>query len=374
MIQPLASMLPLQTVAEYLWNSSAYDPDAARRRALEDFGKDAEKRLATFLATYSDYWWDNNIFKPLFVEERTPIDVAAIRRRIASLQSNLRSLRGKARYQPLMRELSAMPSKPAERLPEVLADPAFRHQPDGTLVWREDYQVLYAPRLNSAPALDGDFAKWSGGPLYVLDQAAQIFTGAKLWRGPSEFSARLALGWDANYLYVGAEVTDPNLYQPFSGREIAKGDVVTLLLETSFRKNFTAISATGNEYHLLFSPGDFAGVKPDVYSEEDYLPHRAVAHDYAYEIRTAWKKTADGFSGDIAIPVEWFEGGHFQPGGEVGLVLGAQKAFPARAPTAGEAEEGPHIVLRSKADHVFPAHVGNPSSYQRVVLIDSNSK
>ena len=81
-------MIPLQTVAEYLWNSTAYEPDAARRRALvEQYGKDAEKRLGIFLATYSDYWWDNNIFKPLFVEERTPIDVTQIRRRIAQLQS-----------------------------------------------------------------------------------------------------------------------------------------------------------------------------------------------------------------------------------------------------------------------------------------------
>lgn len=375
MNQPRASMIPLQTIAEYLWNSAAYDPDAARRRALEDhYGKDAGKRLATFLATYSDYWWDNNIFKPLFVEERTPIDVAAIRRRIASLQSALRGLRGKARYQPLMRELSPLPSKPAERLPEVLADPAFRHQSDGTLVWREDYQVLYAPHLGTPPALDGDFGKWRSGPLYVLDEASQIFAGAKLWRGPSEFSARFALGWDANYLYVGAEVTDPALFQPFTGRDIANGDVVALMLETAFRKHFTSVSATGDEYELLFSPGDFAGVKPDVYSEEDYLPHRKVVHDYAHGIKTAWKKTASGFSGDVAIPAEWFDGGHFQPGGEVGLVLGAQKASPVSAPAASDAEEAPHILLRSKADHVFPAHVGNPSSYQRVVLIDSNAQ
>ena len=372
MNQSRASMLPLQTIAEYLWNSSAYDPDAARRRALEDqYGKDAGKQLSPLLATYSDYWWDENIFRPLFVAERRPIDVGEIRRRIARLEATLHTLRGKVRYHPLASELSPFPPKARERLAQVLADPAFRYQPDHTLVRRDDYEVLFASRLSVPPALDGDFAKWLGGPLYALDQPAQIFAGARLWRGPNEFSARFALGWDDDYLYVATEVTDPKLYQPFTGRDIAKGDAVSMILETAFRKNFQSTSATGDEYELLFSPGDFAEVKPSVYSEEDTLPHRAHPHDYNLEIKMAWKKTATGFSGDIAIPAAWFVGGPFHAGYEIGLTLGAQKALPLNAPASGEAEEVPRIVLRSKEDRLFPARVSNPSSIQRLVLVVS---
>jgi len=372
MNQPRTSMIPLQTIAEYLWNSAAYDPDAARHRALTDqYGKDAEKRLAVFLSTYSDYWWDNNLFKPLFVEERTPFDIGQIRHRITQLQSATRSPRNKTGYRDLMRELAPIPLKPTERLPEVLADPAFRHQANQALIWRDDYEVLYAPRLSSTVTLDGDFAKWRSSSLYVLDQRAQIFAGAKLWRGPDQFSARFALGWDDNYLYVGANVTDPNLYQPYTGRDIGKGDVVDLILETAFRKHFDAVEATGDEYHLLFSAGDYAEVKPSVYSEEDYLAHHKVTRDYEREIKTAWKKTPNGFSGDIAIPMSWFDGGPFRAGYEIGVTLGAQKAFPA---ASAEGEEVPHILLRSKDDHLFPAHVGNPSSYQRLVLIDDKSR
>ena len=372
MVQPRASMIPLQTIAEYLWNSSAYDPDAAQRRAVsQQYGSDAMKQLAPFLATYSDYWWDDNIFKPLFVEERKTIDVPEIKRRITQLENATRMLRTKPRFQTLMKEISPLPPKVSARLAEVLTDPAYRHEPGQKLAWRDNYGVLYAPRLSDPPALDGDFAKWQGGPLYVLDQSAQIVSGSRNWRGAGEFSARFGLGWDDNYLYVGADVTDPNLYQPFTGRDISKGDVVSLILETAFRRNFASISTSGDEYQLLFSPGDFAAVKPFVYSEEDYLPLRPVQRNYNQEIKTAWKKTALGFSGDLAIPVAWFEGGKFQTGYEIGLTLGAQKALPRFSGTPSDSEDIPHVIFRSKADRIFPARIGNPSTYQRLVLIDS---
>ena len=154
-----------------------------------------------------------------------------------------------------------------------------------------------------------------------------------------------------------------------TGRDIDKGDFFRLTLETAFRKNFTRQSADGDEYQLLFSPGNFAGVAPSLFSDEDYLPPRPHPRDYAKEIKTAWKKTSTGFSGDIAIPVSYFEGGKFRVGYEIGLSFGARKAFPPPpGKTEGEEAEGDHITFGSKADRLFPANFGNPSSYQRLVL------
>ncbi|HLY59321.1 MAG TPA: beta-N-acetylglucosaminidase domain-containing protein [Terriglobia bacterium] len=375
MIQPQASRIPLQTVAEYLWNATAYDPDAAEKRALTDqFGKDAARDLAPFLTTYSDYWWDDNIFRPLFTEERKTIDIPEIRQRNDLLESAARKLRKKPRYQILMSELLPLPPKIKSRLVEVLDDPAFRLLPDQRIVWRDDYDVLYAPRVTDPISLDGDFSKWRGGPLYVLDQKGQIVAGSKFWLGPDQFSARFALAWDDHYFYIGVDVTDPNLYQPFTGRDITQGDAISLLLETAFRKNFTATSPNGDEYSLTFSPGDFAAVKPDVYSADDYLPPRPVPRNYNQEIRTAWKKTASGFSGDIAIPVAWFQGGQFHGDYEIGITLGAQKTIPRVPLAVTPAEESPQTVFHSKTDRVFPARLRNPSTYQRLVLIDSRKQ
>src|SRR5262249_27768807 len=59
MNQANASMIPLQTVADYLWNSVQYDPQASFRRALRDqYGDDARHLLRPFFETYGNYWWD----------------------------------------------------------------------------------------------------------------------------------------------------------------------------------------------------------------------------------------------------------------------------------------------------------------------------
>ena len=57
-----------------------------------------------------------------------------------------------------------------------------------------------------------------------------------------------------------------------------------LRLEAGFRKNFLATEPTGDEYTLYFSPGNFAGVKPSIFSDEDYLPPRPQPHNYMQEI------------------------------------------------------------------------------------------
>ncbi len=227
--------------------------------------------------------------------------------------------------------------------------------------------MLYAARAGVAPVIDGDFAKWQSGPLYLLGEATQIVAGAKLWRRPDQFSARVALAWDDNYLYVGVEFTDPDVYQAFSGRGIDKGDVFLLTLETAFQKNFASTQADGDEYRLLFSPGDFAGVEPSVFSDEDYLPSRPVLRDYNDEIKTAWKKTTAGFTGDIALPASWFDGGPFRADYEIGLSFSAQKVLRPLRPGTEDAIQ--RIIFNSKTDRLFPLRFSNPSTYQRLVLI-----
>jgi hypothetical protein len=362
-------MIALETVADYLWNSPAYDPAKSQRHAVESqFGRNAPQLLAPFLKAYGDYWWDENVFTPLFLERRCRIDVAKIDTRIAQLDSVLGPLRGQPRLEKLVAEISSFPQKTRERLEQVKADATFRRLADGKLQWREDYDLLTAPKLAAAPSLDGDFAKWQNGPLHVLDNASKIRAGANLWKGPAQLSAHVGLGWDNDYLYVGVDVTDPELYQLFFQRGIEKGDAFEITLETAFRRNFLAVRPGGDEYSLWFSPGDFKEVKASVFSDEDYLPLRPRKHDYNREIKSAWKKTAHGYAGDIAIPVSFFDGGKFTSGYEIGFAFNVQKVFPS--PQAVEQEELQRIVFTSKADQLFRASVNNPSSLQRLVLVE----
>ena len=379
MNQARASEIPLQTIAEYLWNSAAYHPDSALKRAVTDqYGKNGLRDLATFLKTFGDYWWDENLFKPLFVESREPFSVSNQQRRAAELERAVRSLRRKPQYKEIASEFAPFPVKIRRRAEEVLKDSAFRHRPGRVLEWRADFDALQASRVNEGFQLDGEFEKWQKGVVYEMRNRNQIFAGAGHWRGPEQFSVRFSLGWDEINFYVGLDVSDSDPYTQFTGRDIAKGDAVILLLETAFRKNFNRHNADGDEYRLLFSPGDFAQVPPSVFSDQDYLPPRPVPRNFDKEIQTVWKKTSKGYSGDIAIPAAWFdggparrslgEGGPFRPGYEVGIGLAAQKVFPSPAASQGQEEEAPRIIFRSKANRLFELNFGNPASYQRLIL------
>ena len=256
MNQAVASLIPLETVADYLWNPTAYDAEKSENHALtSQYGEDAAQLLDAYVKTYSDYYWDDNLFTPLFMERRYAFDVAAVRRAIVALEASLGPLRQQARFRRLLPELSPFPGQTRERLEQLEADPAFYKLPDGKLQWRDDYDLLTAGRLAQPPRLDGDFGKWQGTTLYTLNQEAQGDDRDKSRSGVQWFSVRVGLGWDEQYLYVGVDVKDRDLYQPFFGRGIQDGDAFILTLETAFRKDFLMGHRHGNLYPLYFSPG-----------------------------------------------------------------------------------------------------------------------
>jgi len=369
MNQAHASMIPLQTVADYLWNPAAYDRAQSETHALvSQYGKDAPALLAPFLRAFGTYAWEDGIFTPLSSERRQPLDVAKLASELADLDGALERLGNQKRFERLLSEISPAVKHNGERLAELQADPAFQRLPDGKLQWDENYEALSAYQLAQTPHLDGDFAKWRSGPLYRLDDAARVTSGAQRWMGPRDLSARVALAWNASYFYVGVDVTDPDLYQPFFARGIQNGDSFVLMLETAFRKNFFAPEPTGDEYELYFSPGNFAGVQPSIFSDEDYLPPRAHPQSYMQEIHAAWKRTAQGYSGDIAIPVSYFAGGKFALGYELGLGFGVRRVFRPAPGTPEEDLEG--ITLQSKQDHLFRLTTRNPSTFPRLVLTE----
>ena len=109
---------------------------------------------------------------------------------------------------------------------------------------------------------------------------------------------------------------------------------------------------------------------PEPQLRPPYLPPRPRKHDYNREIKSTWRKTAHGYAGDIAIPVSFFDGGKFTGRYEIGFVFNVQKVFPS--PQAVEQEE--RIVFTSKADHLFRASINNPSSLQRLVLVEAPAR
>ena len=366
MNQAHATLIPVQTVSDYLWNPLAYDPARSQRHALiSQYGSDAPTLLAPLLEIFAADQGDGLIFKSIFEETWTPVDVPAVESQLSRLGAAIAAIQGQHRFEKLVSELSPISRLLRDQLARVRTDGAFKHLPDGKIQWDRGRDVLEALSVTSKPIHDGEFSKWEAGSVYRLNQRSQVIDGEDMWKGVSQFSARVALAWDKENLYIGVDVTDPDLYQPFWGRGVQNGDAFRLILDTSP----IAIEAgrPAGVFDLYLSPGNFADVQPSVYCDEDFFPLRSRAHDYNQEIQATWKKTATGFSGDVVVSAAFFSRRNFALGQEIGLSFGAQKVFPPKDPF----EEDPvRIVFSSKKGHLFPVESQNPVTFQRMKLVD----
>lgn len=364
MSQAHASMIPLQTLADYLWNPVTYDPDKSHRHAIiSQYGKNAEAALAPLLQIFAGDA-QASLFASILEERWSPVDVPAVESEISRLRSVVTSLQSQPGFEKLAPEISPIPDLLQEQLKRISADSAFKHLPAGKIQWDREQDILRASYLPASPVLDGDFAKWESGSVHQLNRRSQIMDGEDLWQGTSQFSARIALAWDDTNLYFGVDVTDPQLYQPFSGREILKGSALRLVVDTTLPIAVKPGRPAG-VFDLYVSPGNFADVRPSIYCNEDFFPPRSRPHNYNQEITAVWRKTPSGFSGDIAIPASFFEREGFVPAQEVALSFGVQKTFPSEDPFDDYQEQ---IVFSSKESKLFPVEPQSPATLQRMVL------
>ena len=369
MIQAHASMIALETVADYLWDPNSYAPPQALAHAIESqYGPNGSDLLGPFLKTYGDYWWDENFFKPLYSEQRQPIDAPAMEARIGQLKQTLAVLNQHSQFAKLLPEISPFPSQTESRLQAIRSDPAFKTLADGKLEWNADNDLLRAFRVTQPPKLDGDFSKWESGPVYVLESRAQIAAGEPLWKGPDQFSARVALRWDDQYLYIGISVKDPNFYYPPSAEGGEAENGMRVFLETAFRKNYLSTKTGLDEHQVTFMPGDFALVPATASVEPKLVAQEPSDPSVSNQIKAFWEKTAGGYSADFAIPAAYFSGQTLKANDEMGMSFLLGKAVQPTVTRTPPADAGDEIVFTSKADPLFPLRFSNPATYQRLIL------
>jgi len=365
-----ASMIPLATIADYLWNSRAYNPQQSEEQALiSQFGPDGTQIFAPLLKAWGDYRWDSNIFQQAWTATRLPIDLPQIDQRLDGVDSALGAMSGKPQFDKVRPELAPFAARTRERAQALAGDPAFKRLADGKLQWNEEYGTLAARQFATPPALDGDFAKWQAGKVYNLRPLVLPAPGAdSAAQSPapdSTFSGRFALGWDNRYLYVGVDIQNPEIYNPPAAvNGGAPADNVSLAVETAYRRDYYATSAGQDAFVLVADPGNFQDIAPSFRITKRSLPARFA--NYNQEIKVAWKRTSVGYSADIAIPASYFDG-PLKEGYEIGLLVDAQKLVPPGS--AATQEDVARLRLTSEADHVIPPNPNNPATYQHVVLV-----
>lgn len=154
--------------------------------------------------------------------------------------------------------------------------------------------TVTAAYLNSPPAIDGDLGDWS----IASYPANHVVYGSNLWDNPEDLSARFMVGWDNNFLYIAARVTDEGYVQNASGAELYLGDSLEILFDAGLPGDFNVAGLNNDDYQLGISPG--RGEPGD--SPEAYLWYPSHLAGGRSQVQIGAQRSSDGYDVESAIP------------------------------------------------------------------------
>ncbi|HEY8966491.1 MAG TPA: sugar-binding protein, partial [Candidatus Methylacidiphilales bacterium] len=185
-----------------------------------------------------------------------------------------------------------------------------------------------ARRFPAPPALDGNAAAWQSAPVVALGKQ-QLIRSPQYYSGEADESAVLRFKWDAEALYLEAEVTDDVFLQDFTGADTWKGDSIQLSVNLDPRKDE---SATGNlladvANKQRWSELAFAQTRngPEAFRHISFDPEQfplgpVAAKDFRMNVRRDEAKKLTLY--EIAVPWKTLGGTAApQPGSVVGIAL-----------------------------------------------------
>lgn len=161
-----------------------------------------------------------------------------------------------------------------------------------------------AVRASVVPTLDGDAGDWPDGPSITIGSVEQILRGTSTWPGPELASVELRLAWDAQNLYVLADVRDPDHQQPGVGPDVWRGDALWLYLDTTGRRSSIDMKLTLAQTPSGPQVWDWVG--------GGFLPGASLA----------WRESPGGYSYEAALPWESLHRQAPEPGAQLGFEAG----------------------------------------------------
>jgi len=160
-------------------------------------------------------------------------------------------------------------------------------------------EVIFAYRLASQPTIDGRLDEWTGRvydvPYESYGPDAESLIGNRT--GPSDLSGRFYVGWDADHLYLGVDVTDDVHVQIERGRKLYNGDDVEIQIDADLQGDWAEKKYSDDDGQVGLSAGDFGSLKPEAYI---WLP--ASREQPGTMIAVAARPTGAGYTLEAAIP------------------------------------------------------------------------
>lgn len=140
--------------------------------------------------------------------------------------------------------------------------------------------------------VDGDTSEW---PLdYWIDTV--VFQPSN-WSGTHDNSARFAMIWTTENIYLAVKVIDDVHVQTQSGKSLYQGDSLELQFDADLAGDFDSTQLSGDDFQLGLSPGDFAGISPEV-----FLWNPSAQAGVPTNVTVMAKATTDGYMLEAVIP------------------------------------------------------------------------
>lgn len=170
----------------------------------------------------------------------------------------------------------------------------------------EAAREIPAVRREGEVAVDGrlDEPAWTRAPRLEVNRPDQLLRGGATWLGPEKESFAFRVLWDDQYLYIGAEVRDPEHRQENFGPSVWRGDALWIYLDTRGDKSRVDVKLT-----LAQTPQG-----PEVWDWRGgaFLPGASLA----------FAETQGGYVYEAALPLAALGGLRPEPGRRVGMEIG----------------------------------------------------
>jgi len=162
--------------------------------------------------------------------------------------------------------------------------------------------VLTVDDTQVSLSMDGHLQDWPECRMIDLDQSQQVVEGKFFWKGSDNFSGRVFLTYDKEYLYLSAVVTRDG--KPTNNNDAAalwNGDCLELFLSTDPSEHRRL---TRGDYHIGISPGTNCS-NSQVWC---FNQGKAVAG-----ARVKAKNSKKGYVLEVALPWVFFSGLNIGP-------------------------------------------------------------
>lgn len=161
-----------------------------------------------------------------------------------------------------------------------------------------------AVKAPGSVTIDGKLDDWAKVPPLAVNKRENLLRGGANWLGPEKDSFCFRIMWDDKYLYLAAEVRDPEHNQLDIGPGVWRGDALWVYMDTRGDGNRVDVKFT-----LAQTPNG-----PQIWDWRSsfFLPGG----------KLAWQKQEGGYVYEAAIPLDSLGFLKPEPGKQVGIEVG----------------------------------------------------